>query len=515
MQNKPDVYSHQLATVILVTWLQAQKSTLIDSTVERLATHEDTRLELRGMMSAFLDGLTAAVADDNPEKLQALLADWVLQRPLSLDEDTVSLLPVLGIIKQSLWARLRDTSISGDSMLVLMTRLEAIFGQAGEYLVKLEVASLLDRISHGLVQRAQTVQSSDAAQRPPDFLSVVAHELKTPLTVIEGYVDMLELALSGSTSPQIELMLRGIDSGLLRLRGLIEEMIGISAIEMGLLHLERQPVWLRQLLAIAVADVGPAVAQRRLILEIKQDTIPARPIVADPERLLEAFQNILENAIKYTPDQGRIVIFGTLLNGFIDITVEDTGIGIAPDDLDRIFEKYAALGDVTRHSSSKVKFKGGGPGLGLVIAKGIVEAHGGTIWAESPGYDEKRFPGSRFHIMLPIQEAFPADKRRRSMGEGEKVPENLGQIVELPKETLSLIQSSSKEHLPPETYHDYRDRVQNMRETILDNRLAKGIRQVEAEQPVTDQVVKVMSIRLSAPWMHWSKNHSEKGDIWH
>jgi len=89
------------------------------------------------------------------------------------------------------------------------------------------------------------------------------------------------------------------------------------------------------------------------------------------------------------------------LPGFIEITVTDTGIGISPENQAIIFEKFGQLGRVDLHSSGKIKFKGGGPGLGLPITRGIIEAHGGSIWAESQGYDEKKCPGSTFHILLP------------------------------------------------------------------------------------------------------------------
>jgi signal transduction histidine kinase len=83
--------------------------------------------------------------------------------------------------------------------------------------------------------------------------------------------------------------------------------------------------------------------------------------------------------------------------------VADTGIGIPPDDLERIFEKFYRVGDITSHSTGKIKFKGAGPGLGLTIARGIVEAHGGRLWVESPGHDEQICPGSEFHVVLPVQ----------------------------------------------------------------------------------------------------------------
>jgi len=133
----------------------------------------------------------------------------------------------------------------------------------------------------------------------------------------------------------------------------------------------------------------------------------------DPERLFQALRNILTNAIKYTPDGGKITVDGRQLPGFIEITVADTGIGIDETYHEQIFHKFGRLGDVQLHSSGKTKFKGGGPGLGLPITKGLIEAHGGTIWVESPGYNEETCPGSTFHVILPILTEPPNDKIAR------------------------------------------------------------------------------------------------------
>jgi signal transduction histidine kinase len=113
------------------------------------------------------------------------------------------------------------------------------------------------------------------------------------------------------------------------------------------------------------------------------------------------------NAIKYTPDGGHICINARITNdepeyAEVEVVVTDTGIGIAPQHHELIFEKFYQTGEVMLHSSGKTKFKGGGPGLGLAIARGIVEAHEGRIWVESPGYDETTFPGSKFYVRLPV-----------------------------------------------------------------------------------------------------------------
>jgi len=121
----------------------------------------------------------------------------------------------------------------------------------------------------------------------------------------------------------------------------------------------------------------------------------------------QAFRNVLNNAIKYTPDGSTITIDGRTLPGFIEVTVADTGIGISQENQPVIFEKFGQLGRVELHSSGKTKFKGGGPGLGLPIARGILEAHGGSLWVESPGHDEKTCPGTTFHVLIPVRTESP------------------------------------------------------------------------------------------------------------
>jgi signal transduction histidine kinase len=99
-----------------------------------------------------------------------------------------------------------------------------------------------------------------------------------------------------------------------------------------------------------------------------------------------------------------------VLPGYIEITVADTGIGINPENQTKIFQKFGGQGNIALHSSGKTKFKGGGPGLGLPIARGIIEAHEGTIWVESPGFNEILCPGSTFHVILPLRTTPPDDK---------------------------------------------------------------------------------------------------------
>ncbi|MCB0033092.1 MAG: HAMP domain-containing histidine kinase, partial [Anaerolineales bacterium] len=140
-------------------------------------------------------------------------------------------------------------------------------------------------------------------------------------------------------------------------------------------------------------------------------------IDVDPDAMGKVLRHLIINAIKYTPDGGTITVKAKMYdpavtkhpripNGIegVHITIQDTGIGIDPKYQDIIFTKFYQTGEVSLHSSGKIKFKGGGPGLGLAIASGIVKAHNGAIWVESAGHDETTLPGSCFHIVLPFHQ---------------------------------------------------------------------------------------------------------------
>jgi signal transduction histidine kinase len=241
------------------------------------------------------------------------------------------------------------------------------------------------------------------------FVSVAAHELKTPLTVMEGYVDMLRASLP-SEQAHLGLYLDGFENGAERMRQIVSDMLDAAAIDANMLKIAFQPVYLEKILQGVVANLQAAFHERNIAL-ILEPLVYREMIFGDPERLTQAFYKIVINGLKYTPDGGKITITNRLTRpaevskrvaGFIDVTITDTGIGIDPEELDGIFEKFSRTTAVATHSTGKTKFKGGGPGLGLPISRGIIKAHGGRVWAESPGCNEETCPGSSFHVELPL-----------------------------------------------------------------------------------------------------------------
>jgi signal transduction histidine kinase len=166
------------------------------------------------------------------------------------------------------------------------------------------------------------------------------------------------------------------------------------------------PTKVDTILRLAIEPLAKAIRERRLAFKLEGiQNLPT--LQADFKRLVQAFSNILGNAVKYTPDGGTITVNGNVVpsndgEDYVEIIISDTGIGIDPKFHELIFEKFFRIGDPQLHSTGNTKFKGAGPGLGLPIAKGVIEAHSGRILVESDGEDETRLPGSRFHVILPI-----------------------------------------------------------------------------------------------------------------
>ena len=267
--------------------------------------------------------------------------------------------------------------------------------------------SSMEQSNRQLQQAITQLEKMD--QTKSDFISVASHELRTPLTVMRGYNEMLLDDPTIKANPMHLKMLQGIHSGMIRLHEIVESMLDVASIDSRSLALHKQPVSINYLITSVCGGLKAALEERNLKLTL--ENLRDLPTVdADSEAISKVFHQVIINAIKYTPDGGSITITGVpVSNGHLDqecsaveVIVSDTGIGIAAENLELIFKKFFQTSKVSLHSTGKTKFKGAGPGLGLAIAKGIVEAHGGKIWAVSAGIDEDKYPGSQFHITLPL-----------------------------------------------------------------------------------------------------------------
>jgi signal transduction histidine kinase len=374
-----------------------------------LARGEELRESFALILERFYNSMQQAVETGDPAWLDPLLEEWVNAYTQSdIDQREFSLLSLLSQIQGSTLEVARENLTDTDA-LTLMGGLIPVFTHASEYTARLLLDHSIVHISRDLEKANDSLQRLDKSKS--NFIAIAAHELKTPLTLIEGYAAMLRDQLPGTTQfEQARTLIKGVDNGTRRLREIINDMIDVSLIDNHLMSLHFQPVWINRLVDILKQEFGPAIKERRQVLEVRSFPGWNELTFGDNERLYQALRNVFSNSVKYTPDGGRIVITGRQLPGFIEVVFEDTGIGINQEDQMRIFDKFGNLGNVSLHSSGKTKFKGGGPGLGLSISKGIIEAHGGSIWVESPGYDESNCPGSIFHVLLPVRKQPPDDK---------------------------------------------------------------------------------------------------------
>jgi len=239
-----------------------------------------------------------------------------------------------------------------------------------------------------------------------DFVVLAGHELRTPLTVIHGYLQILQanrqIPGDADTPGSPMHLITRVSGAVERLSGVIQDILNVSLIDANRLDLAREPVFLGSLIQSVLSGLRGFGPQRDITFEVGDGLRQAPILQGDPRRLHQAVSNIVSNAIKYTPDGGVVSIDSENLDGAVHIRIKDTGVGIPSQELSRIFERFYVLEDTALHRSSKTAFKGGGLGLGLGVAKGIIEAHNGKIWAESAGHDEETYPGSIVHILLPV-----------------------------------------------------------------------------------------------------------------
>ena len=372
---------------------------------QELARGMEIRADFEQQLGRFFDLLEQSVTTGDPAWMDPILLDWAKSSTeTELEEEPYH---VSFLINRMIALTIQVTreGLTKQQAIDLLAAVIPIYTYGLEVVARYEMETRVAHISSEMDKVQKQMERVDRSKST--FISVAAHELKTPITLIEGYASMMEDLLRAGKGVSLDSLLAGMTTGIDRLRAIVDDMIDVSMIDNNLLKLNFQPMQVGQMLEALVLEADDTVRKRKLIMDLRSFDGSRQWIYVDPARMMQAIRNVINNAIKFTPDGGRITIDGRTLKGFIEVIISDTGIGISHDDQAIIFEKFGQLGRVDLHSSGKTKFKGGGPGLGLPIARGILEAHGGSIWVESPGYDEKSLPGSTFHILIPARTESP------------------------------------------------------------------------------------------------------------
>lgn len=322
-------------------------------------------------------GATASAQEARADDALAGDADGVLALGLAW----ILAVPILagGRLHGVLATAGRGARGGGDGMLRLA---EAVAERAGP---ALQNAQLWSDLQERMAREQAATRIKD------DFLSIVSHELRTPLTSIQGYSQLLESRLAGSLDPESKEMahLHVIRSQVGRMRRLVDDLLDVSRIDRrGAVSIEPGDFDLAELVREAAARVQREHPTRAISTEVGE----VLTVHADRDRIDQVLSNLLENAVKYSPDGGPIVVRAAGRGGEVEVTVSDTGIGISPEHRENVFERfYQADGDAGRR-------RFGGLGLGLYISRAIIDAHGGRIWS---GPNADAGSGSVFGFRLP------------------------------------------------------------------------------------------------------------------
>ena len=291
----------------------------------------------------------------------------ILGVPMRIKEDVVGVLEVVNKRSGS-W-----TEEDGETLTIL----------AAQAAIALENARLVEALQKAYDDLSQLDNLKN------EFIAIASHELRTPLGIILGYASFLKDDAEGETGELAEMVFRSA----VQLRGIIEQMTNLRYLKVGEAELVLEDVSVADLIRAACDDVARLAEAKGHHLDVRlpEGELQVR---VDSYKFASALGNILNNAVKFTPDGGHITVEAFRKSSEVWITVHDDGIGIAPEHLEKIFEEFFQVEDhLTRRH--------GGMGLGLSIARALVQAHGGRIWAESPGENQ----GSTFYISLPLATA--------------------------------------------------------------------------------------------------------------
>jgi len=233
-----------------------------------------------------------------------------------------------------------------------------------------------------------------------EFISVLAHDLGTPLVIMQGNIELMktwaEDKLTEKLPKKMDLLLRNVK----RLDKLRKDTLDLSRMDQGTMGIQKEPLLLKKIILEAVEDVGKMADDKKQMITTKLPDLDE--VYCDKEKIRQVLDNYLSNAIQYTPQEGKIKVGGEIDENCVTVWVKDTGRGLLPEETKKVFWRFYRAGERVGDST----------GLGLSIAKGIVEAHGGQVWCESEGKDK----GSTFYFSIPIRK----EENQKSAHNSEK-----------------------------------------------------------------------------------------------
>jgi PAS domain S-box-containing protein len=251
------------------------------------------------------------------------------------------------------------------------------------YRIELE-GQYKDRI---LIAVEDITNQREIERRKDDFLSIASHELKTPLTTIKGYVQMMERFMPNAADEKFKNIVKKTGAYVERLNSLIGELLDVSRIQTGKIELHKEPFDFDKMLRDTVD--GMQAANKEFDIEISGTSV--NNYVGDELQLVQVINNLLSNAIKYSPNTHKVLVHASLVSDFLKVSVTDYGMGISIEDQKNIFERFYRVGDIQQHFP--------GMGIGLYVCDQVIKKHGGTIWVES-----EKGRGSTFSFTLPLNE---------------------------------------------------------------------------------------------------------------
>ena len=251
------------------------------------------------------------------------------------------------------------------------------------------------RRAYASLERAKRVQE--------EMLALASHELRTPLGIVLGYAALLKQEARGDQAK----FAQAVMDAALKMRAIVDEMNHFAEARQGQAAFRQEVFPLQQALRQAVNSVRAAMSEKGLRLEPRWPEKERLWVQGDPEKLRQALEHLLDNALRFTPKGGRVRVLGWREGDEVFARVEDNGVGIPPEELEAIFEEF-------HQAENHLTRRYGGLGLGLSIARDLVRLHGGRIWAESEGPGR----GARFTIALPA--APPPQKQKDRQNEGTR-----------------------------------------------------------------------------------------------